>query len=100
MVDVFARRLNLATRAVGMTDVLSPSQVRTFAECEVRWFYEHLLGISDPPSSSVAVEKADPHRAHEKFPAQARNKRGYRGRRCGGTVPPGMEKATNLGHLR
>ena len=58
MVDVFARRLNLATRAVGMTDVLSPSQVRTFAECEVRWFYEHLLGISDPPSSCIAVEKA------------------------------------------
>ena len=58
MVEVFARRLNIATRAIGMTDVLSPSQVRTFSDCEVRWFYEHLLGLRDPPTANLALDKA------------------------------------------
>ncbi len=58
MVDLFARRLKLPTRAIGMTDVLSPSQVRTFADCEVRWFYEHLLGLPDPPTATMALHNA------------------------------------------
>src|SRR6266481_3105560 len=58
MVDLFARRLKLPTRAIGMTDVLSPSQVRTFSDCEVRWFYEHLLGLRDPPTAILALDKA------------------------------------------
>ena len=54
----FLRRLNIATRVIGMTDVLSPSQVRTFSDCEVRWFYEHLLGLRDPPTAILALDKA------------------------------------------
>src|SRR6266850_3642380 len=58
MVELFARRLKLPTRAICMTDVLSPSQVRTFADCEVRWFYEHLLGLPDPPTATMALHNA------------------------------------------
>ena len=58
MVDLFARRLKLPTRASCMTDVLSPSQVRTFSDCEVRWFYEHLLGLPDPPTATMALHNA------------------------------------------
>src|SRR5260370_2625112 len=58
MVDLFARRLKLPTRAIGMTDVLSPSQVRTFSDCEVRWFFEHLLGLPDPPTATMALDNA------------------------------------------
>jgi hypothetical protein len=58
MVDLFARRLKLATRAIGMTDVLSPSQVRTFSDCEVRWFYQHLLGLPDPATATMALDNA------------------------------------------
>src|SRR5215470_2210034 len=58
MVDLFARRSKLPTRAIGMTDVLRPSQVRTLADCEVRWFYEHLLGLPDPPTATMALDNA------------------------------------------
>src|SRR5712692_7655052 len=58
MVDLFARRLKLPTRAIGMTDVLSPSQVRAFSDCEVRWFYEHLLGLTDPATATMALDNA------------------------------------------
>jgi hypothetical protein len=58
MVDLFARRLRLPTRAICMTDVLSPSQVRTFSDCEVRWFYQHLLGLPDPPTATMALDHA------------------------------------------
>ena len=58
MVDLFARRLKLPTRATCMTDVLSPLQVRTFSDCEVRWFYEHLLGLPDPPTATMVLHNA------------------------------------------
>ena len=58
MVDLFARRWKLPTRALGMTDVLSPSQVRAFSDCEVRWFYEHLLGLTDPATATMALDNA------------------------------------------
>lgn len=41
-----------------LADVLSPAQVRTFSDCEVRWFYQHLLGLSDPLTSALAIDKA------------------------------------------
>src|SRR5260370_32184719 len=41
-----------------MTDVLSPSQVRTFFGCAVRWFYQHLLGLPDPPTATMALDNA------------------------------------------
>ncbi len=58
MVDLCARRLSFPTRAIGMTDVLSPFQVRAFADCEVRWFYEHLLGLTDPVTATKALDNA------------------------------------------
>src|SRR5712692_1477378 len=58
MIDIFAPRFKVATRAIGMTDVLSPHQVRTFSDCEVRWFYEDLLGLPDPPTANLALDKA------------------------------------------
>src|SRR6266481_4850245 len=58
MIDLFARRSKIATRAIGMTDVLSPAQVCTFSDCEMRWFYEHLLGLPDPPTANLALDKA------------------------------------------
>src|SRR6266478_5337227 len=58
MIDIFAPRFKVATRAIGMTDVLSPHQVRTFSDSEVRWFYEHLLGLPDPPTANLALDRA------------------------------------------
>ena len=58
MVEIFARRFKVATRANGMTDVLSPSQVCTFSDCEVRWLYKYLLGLPDPPTAHLALDKA------------------------------------------
>jgi hypothetical protein len=58
MIDIFAPRFKVATRAMGITNVLSPHQVRTFSDCEVRWFYEHLLGSPDPPTANLALDKA------------------------------------------
>jgi hypothetical protein len=50
MIDLFARRSKVATRAIGIADVLSPVQVRVFSDCEMRWFYQHLLAVPDPPT--------------------------------------------------
>src|SRR5713101_6755282 len=58
MIDIFAPRFKVATRAGAMTDVLSPHHVRPFSDCEVRWFYEHLLGLPDPPTANLALDKA------------------------------------------
>jgi hypothetical protein len=58
MVDIFARRSKIATRAIGLADVLTPVQVRVFSDCEMRWFYEHLLAVPDPPTASMALDGA------------------------------------------
>jgi len=58
MIDLFARRSKVATRAIGMTDVLTPVQVRVFSDCEMRWFYQHLLAVPDPPTASMALDGA------------------------------------------
>ena len=47
MIDLFARRSKVASRAIGIADVLTPVQVRVFSDCEMRWFYEHLLAVPD-----------------------------------------------------
>src|SRR5258708_6066886 len=46
MIDIFARRPKVATRAIGIADVLTPAQVRVFSDCEMRWFYEHLRAVA------------------------------------------------------
>jgi hypothetical protein len=32
--------------------------VRAFSDCEVRWFYEHLLGLTDPATATMALDNA------------------------------------------
>jgi len=58
MIDLFARRSKVATRAIGLADVLTPVQVRVFSDCEMRWFYQHLLAVPDPPTASMALDGA------------------------------------------
>src|SRR5712692_2521337 len=58
MIDLFARRSKVATSAIGIADVLTPVQVRVFSDCEMRWFYEHLLAVPDPPTASMALDGA------------------------------------------
>jgi len=53
MMDIFARRSKVATRAIGFADVLTPVHVRVFSDCEMRWFYQHLLAVPDPPTASA-----------------------------------------------
>src|SRR5260370_40361506 len=59
MIDLFARRSKVATRVIGIADVLTPVQVRVFSDCEMRWFYEHLLVVPDPPTASMALALAE-----------------------------------------
>jgi hypothetical protein len=58
MIDLFTRRSKVATRVIGIADVLTPVQVRVFSDCEMRWFYEHLLAVPDPPTASMALDGA------------------------------------------
>src|SRR5882724_5846630 len=58
MIDLFARRSKVATRAIGIADILTPVQVRVFSDCEMRWFYQHLLAVPDPPTASMALDGA------------------------------------------
>src|SRR5713226_2544427 len=58
MIDLFARRSKVATRAIGIADVLTPVQVRVFSDCEMRWFYQQLLAVPDPPTASMALAAA------------------------------------------
>src|SRR5437899_1019588 len=58
MIDLFARRSKVASRAIGIADVLTPVQVRVFSDCEMRWFYQHLLAVPDPPTASMALDGA------------------------------------------
>ena len=58
MIDIFARRPKIATRVIGIADVLTPVQVRIFSDCEMRWFYQHLLAVPDPPTASMALDGA------------------------------------------
>jgi hypothetical protein len=57
MIDIFASRSKVVTRAIGIADVLTPVQVRAFSDCEMRWFYEHLLAVPDPPTASMALDR-------------------------------------------
>ena len=39
-------------------DLLSPSQVRTFMDCQARWFFKYVERLPDPQTSSLALGKA------------------------------------------
>jgi putative RecB family exonuclease len=38
--------------------VLSPTQVRTFMDCQVRWYFKYVEKLPDPQTSSLALGKA------------------------------------------
>jgi RecB family exonuclease len=48
--------------ATAVTRALSPSQLTTWLDCSAKWFYRYLLGLPDPPTSSLAIGRAV-HRA-------------------------------------
>jgi PD-(D/E)XK nuclease superfamily len=44
--------------STGSGDVLSPSQVRTFLDCPVRWEFKYRRRLPDPQTSNLALGKA------------------------------------------
>lgn len=57
-VNLTARRFPIETAPIGIADVLTPAQVRVFSDCEMRWFYEHVLAVPDPPTANQALNRA------------------------------------------
>jgi CRISPR/Cas system-associated exonuclease Cas4 (RecB family) len=41
-----------------LAEVLSPSQVRCFMECQTRWWFKYGLKYDDPPTGSLALGRA------------------------------------------
>lgn len=46
------------TSASGLAEVLSPSQVRCFMDCQVRWWFKYVHKLPDPQSGNMALGKA------------------------------------------
>ena len=42
----------------GLAEVLSPSQVRCFMDCQVRWWFKYGLQYPDPPTGNLALGRA------------------------------------------
>ncbi len=42
----------------GIAEVLSPSQVRCFMDCQVRWWFKYRIKIPDQPTSKMALGRA------------------------------------------
>jgi hypothetical protein len=43
-----------------LAQVLSPSQVRCFMDCQARWWFKHSLRYPDPPSGNMALRTPSP----------------------------------------
>ena len=41
-----------------LAELLSPSQVRCFMDCQVRWWFKYGLKYPDPPTGKMALGKA------------------------------------------
>jgi len=41
-----------------LAEVLSPSQLRCFMDCQVRWWFKYGLRYPDPPSGNLALGRA------------------------------------------
>jgi hypothetical protein len=39
-------------------EVLSPSQVRCFMDCQMRWWFKYALKYADPPTGKMALGRA------------------------------------------
>src|SRR5258706_436064 len=42
----------------GSSDGLSPSQVRTFMDCQMRWWFKYGLKVPDPATANMALGRA------------------------------------------
>jgi len=93
MIDLFARRSKVATRAIGMADVLTPVQVRVFSDCEMRWFYQHLLAVPDPPTASMALDRAIRAALLTNFRHKLACREDLADRSRSGTVSQGMRRS-------
>src|ERR1700732_1559222 len=40
------------------TEVLSPSQVRCFSDCQIRWWFKYGLKVPDAPTGNMALGRA------------------------------------------
>ena len=43
---------------ISSADVLSPSQVRCFMDCQMRWWFKYGLKIPDAPTANMALGRA------------------------------------------
>ena len=42
----------------GSSEALSPSQVRTFMDCQMRWWFKYGLKVPDPATANMALGRA------------------------------------------
>lgn len=50
--------MSCVSSATELAEVLSPSQVRCFMDCQARWWFKHGLGYPDPSTGSLALGRA------------------------------------------
>ena len=50
-----------------LTELLSPSQVRCFMDCQIRWWFKYGLKIPDEPTVNIALGKAVHSALNENF---------------------------------
>jgi hypothetical protein len=44
--------------SAGIANILSPSQYRTWSDCQAKWMFKYLHELPDPPNSNLALGKA------------------------------------------
>ena len=50
-----------------LAEVLSPSQLRFFMDCQVRWWFKYALKLPDPQTARMALGKAVHAALNENF---------------------------------
>lgn len=50
--------MSLAVAQAAPAEILSPTQVRCFTDCQVRWWFKYYLKYPDPPSARMALGRA------------------------------------------
>lgn len=50
--------MNCVSKSTELAEVLSPSQVRCFMDCQARWWFKHVLRYRDPSNGKLALGRA------------------------------------------
>ena len=50
--------MNCVSAPPELAEVLSPSQVRCFMDCQARWWFKHGLRYPDSPTGKIALGRA------------------------------------------